>query len=92
VASSDEQISFVYFTRRSVLLKRGKVIIKNECMFVVGISIAAGPFVPWAEIAFRVVTRRDSSIGLFLLALPRAFCAVWRNNQPFVCQWIESTM
>jgi hypothetical protein len=81
-AVRDDQIAFVYFAVGNIGLKSSKIIIKNECRSVIGILLIAGSFVGRAEITLGIVLGRNFRIGLFFLALPRAFGAVRRDNDP----------
>ena len=84
-AFGDYQIAFGDLTVRRIRLQGGKVIVEYKRVFVVRIFISAGAFVCGAQIALRVVSRRDVLIRFFLLALPGPFCSVRRDDEPLAC-------
>jgi hypothetical protein len=82
-ALSDDQITLIHVTGWRIRLKCRKIVVENESVLVIRVSMATCPLIAWTQITFWIVARGDLAVGLFLLALPGALCAVRRDNEPF---------
>ena len=72
--------------------QRGKVIVENEDMFVIGVVHPASAFIAGAQIAVRVMDWTDFIVWRVLLPLPWTICPVRRHQNPFVFQRIEAAV
>jgi len=91
-AASDEQLAIVDLTLWNLRLQRGKIVIKNEGSFVIGIFVSARALVRRAEITFWVLLWWKLRVRRVFVSLPRALCPMRRDDQPLARKWIETSM
>ena len=72
--------------------QRGKVIVENKHLFVIGITHAASAFIARAQITIGVMLGPNGIVGRILLSLPRTLGPMRGNQNPFVFQRIKAAV
>jgi hypothetical protein len=70
----------------------GKVIVENEDIFVIRIAQSASAFIACAYITIGIMRWPDGVVGPILLPLPWPFGPMRGYQNPFIFQWVETTV
>ena len=88
----DKQFFLVVFKSLNIRLQCGEIIVENECALVLGIADSPGARITRTQIAIRIVGDRRWRCLFLNLTLPGTLRPVRRNQHPFACQGVPSSV